>query len=534
MTSILREVWIVLRFCWIWTEVSAKGELFERNITLTWIESLKYCQDIGKVLFDVKDSMSETILRNILNDTDQTWVSATVEFSHFVNVPVCMGTNNQLIANKTFDTDIIGNCLKFCNGYLYAGLKDRDCFCFKDVGNLTQSKRCNSTCNNDPVHQCGGNESISVYQKADKGSIRYIEYGYKECVYAKKTGQFTNLFTGSCVGQVANGAICDGVNYLECRKQNWTPVEKSLCRMDLAPPLKWMQTNHHCTDIGGQLGNAKLYENKLIENWTYSSGSYRIPMIHKAEVLQRINNDTICAVARRAGNLVLIEGEDCFTKHAILCQDDSLERLSSSTSSSTQSTEIIYGTVASVLIIALVISALVCLFRRRRQIFHQHVDVSKTDSSGEQHALLKMQISNPPVKPSRKARTKKENLLSSYENVSFARRGQDEAVQQPGHSNFVEEAYDKIYLDKEHMQENGFEEGGNNVYDHGTLHIDEDQYDRTVMPFAMTPILDETYDRTTLRQTINIAISVHREEGIDDPETGKQIDKEYDTIEGQT
>ncbi|KAL3837340.1 hypothetical protein ACJMK2_022704 [Sinanodonta woodiana] len=464
MSSLWCKYVIFITFVWIWSQVSAHGEIFESNFTLTWNESRKYCEEIGKVLFDATQNNYEASIMKLLKDTNQAWVSARVEFSHFVKVPVCMATSSPVCPNKSFDTDIIHNCLKFCNKSMYAALKDMDCYCFYDSSNLNWSKRCNSACNYDPFHQCGGNDSISLYEKVQYSGCRVIN------------GTYTS--------------------------------EHKLCHMDQVHSIRWKQAKQYCADIGGHIMSSRIPQGNMLENLTYCLGFYRIQMIHKMDALELVTNNTCCAVARREKDVVLIEGDDCRSKHAIICQDDNQERsypspqstdkpiMGERSKSKPTDSKIIYGVIAAsaLLLVSLVITAIVCIFRRRK-VSQERSNGSATNSTIEQHVLLEKQITNPPSKPSRKTHTKKESLKSSYENVAFVCGRQDVAMHQSGYSNFE---YDKINLDNAHTQEIDYKDDDTHVYDHGVLNRTEEQYDVMAMSGVMTPMMDDTYDRTTL------------------------------------
>ncbi|KAL3837346.1 hypothetical protein ACJMK2_022710 [Sinanodonta woodiana] len=441
----------------IW--VCSNGGIFQSNLTLTWNESRKYCEDIGKVLFDAKKNESMASLMKSLKDTNQAWVSARVEIIHFVKEPVCMATSKQFAPKESFDKDIIGNCFKFCNGYLYAGLKERDCYCFKDSTNLTRSTSCNSTCDNDPFHKCGGNESISLYEKVDKSITERIVHGCKACVYARATNGLLRLLTESCVGHMADGALCESVKYTACRHYNWTVASNQLCRMDLANSLRWKKAKQYCADIGGHLMSSRLPTiDNMIQHSTYWLGFSRIMIINKMDALDLVTNNICCAVARREGDFVLIEGDDCSAKHAFICQDESPERSLASPQSTypgeqskSEHTDekIVYGVVAvsAMLLVAFVITALVCIFRR--QLSQERATHSGTQSKREPNQFMGKQISRLPSKPSRKTHPKKETTESSYENVSFVRGQQDDAMHQLGYSNFE---YENIVFDNAHVQ----------------------------------------------------------------------------------
>ncbi|KAL3837341.1 hypothetical protein ACJMK2_022705 [Sinanodonta woodiana] len=325
MSSLWRQIVICFRLYWIWSHVSADGEILENNVRLTWNESLKHCEDNGKVLFDTTKTDYKVTLRKILKGTNKAWVSARVEFSHFVKIPVCMEKSSQLVRYKSYDTDIISNCVNVCNNYWYAGL-----------------------------------ETI-----ADP-----IVHGCKECVYAMSTSGVLKIFTESCLGHSADGAICEA--------------------------------------------------------------------------------------DRR----------------------------------------VIYGVVAvcAVLFVAFVITTIICIFRRR-QLSQDRANGCVTHSTIEEHALLEQRISSPSPKPTRKTHTQKEIIDSSYENVIFLRGRQDIATHQLGYSNFE---YDKINFDKACVQEIDNTNRDTHVYDHGSLNKTEEQYDVMNMPGDITPIMDETYDRTTV------------------------------------
>ncbi|KAK3584328.1 hypothetical protein CHS0354_030998 [Potamilus streckersoni] len=539
MASMVFMVTTVFIICWFWIQVTAKGEFLERNMTLTWNESRKHCESIGKVLFDVKKNMSMSILKNIINETIQAWVSGTVELSEFITMSVCRETTGlQSNKNKTFDTDIISNCLTFCKDYRYIGLKETDCVCIKDDTNLKKKNECNIGCSNDPIHQCGGKESISLYEKVDSNITRQIAAGFKECVYALKNDNATKLFTESCVGGMADGGMCDSVDASDCASNILKPAGSHLCRMDLNSSYRWTQVKMFCAGIGGQLMSPSELPLNMEEKRKYWLGIHRVVTIHEAKEQMFIRNDTYCAVARKEGYTLMIEGEDCEAKHAILCQDkDILEQTASSINESTETPgqgsnadgTIIYVVVAgsAILLFAIVIIALACVFRRRN--ISQHRVVSTNNSSSEHNVLLQKQNTIPPAKPSRKAHSKKEHVQISYENIALVHSEQDVEMHQPGHSNSGEENYDKIELDKGRRETNDNKEDGLHTYHHTFLRKTEDQYDLTDLSRDKTPFPSVTYDTRPLTQAIN---SVNGEDCKVNLETYKEADNDMYTTMG--
>ncbi|KAL3837345.1 hypothetical protein ACJMK2_022709, partial [Sinanodonta woodiana] len=228
----------------------ADGELFQSKLMLTWSESRMYCEEIGK-------------------DNNQAWVYAREEFSDYVKVPDCIATLEHFVPHKSFDTDLISNCLKFCSGTIYVGVKQ------------IRSMNCNYTCNNNPLHECGGNKSISLYEKGNSMSA---------------LGD-VKLYTGSCVGHTADGVICE--------------AGERLCRMERVNYVRWKEANTYCADIGGHLAvSSRVQSSNMQEKSTYWLGYYHIPMINNVSV----------------GYLVLIEGDNCQAKHAIIYQENVFKR----------------------------------------------------------------------------------------------------------------------------------------------------------------------------------------------------------------
>ncbi|KAL3837349.1 hypothetical protein ACJMK2_022713 [Sinanodonta woodiana] len=519
-----------------WTCIPANGEIVIMNITLTWNESLNYCQRIGKLLMDVKDDTYKSLLQNRLNEGNQTWVSARIELSEFIKTPVCMAASSlKSNVSSTFVSNTISNCLKLCSDHRYIGLKETECVCIQETKSLTPSKACNSTCNNDEIRLCGGNQSFSVYERVDTSITQEIATGYKECVYAQQHHKTTKLFTASCVGNTSTGGLCESGNTSECTKNSWTSIGKNQCQMDLPIASRWSQAKMFCAGIGGELMSPSELPLSLGENRTYWLGIHRVTTIHDDKENSLKKNYTYCSVARKEGDKkVLIEAENCEAKHTFICQDFQ----ESVTSFSTHSNEthekgsdtdhdggtIIYLSisVSAIVLVAIVITILACVFRRRH---YGHKTVS-VDSSSSEHQVL--QSTNPPAKPLRKMYSKKDDVNTSYENIVHICSDENIEMQQTGISSSVPADYDKIDFGKEH---NGLNLHGQHMYDHTTLCTTEDQYDLTDLSGDTDLKHDGTYHKITLAQTLEMTKSVAGEDIKVSFETNTQDDNDlYDKM----
>lgn len=322
--SIMMQPYLsVAKFVWLISTAYTASEP-KLNTKLSKYEASNYCRNKGTTLLaysDITKSVQTPGYLYQLNDSQSAWIEDSAKFSRFLSWVGCfeVNGNDEHYGVFSINTKSLFRCQEKCDSdrVVYIGISYERCFCIygKNPFRRVKPSLCNIKCSNYSFESCGGNNTMSLYNRKPYYSGSIQEFDPRQCMYLTfKNGEY-RLMTSGCytlnTKPIVRNYFCDATLNMDCDKQ-----ASSLCL--IRHNRTWKDANEDCLQNEGQLAFYwASFPLDRAEDAAYWLGLFRT---FSPSSFSHGDNKT-CLAVTRVGHAFYIETDMCSTKKFSFCRE---------------------------------------------------------------------------------------------------------------------------------------------------------------------------------------------------------------------